>query len=156
MEFGASKNHKRNELVQNRIKMALNWLDSRTTEELLNEPLGKKVISEGVELRFQSYDSRPYDDSMNYETHKDHIDIHYMIKGREYCRFANVGDATAKSAYDPKEDIQYFNHPQQHGRILLTDRHYAIFDPSDLHAAHGEIDGKPEHNRKLCVKISLY
>lgn len=59
MEFGASKNHKRNELVQNRIKMALNWLDSRTTEELLNEPLGKKVISEGVELRFQSYGLTP-------------------------------------------------------------------------------------------------
>ena len=156
MEFGASKNHKRNELIQNRIKMALNWLDSRTTEELLNEPLGKKVISDGVELRFQSYDSRPYDDNMNYKTHKDHIDIHYMIKGNEYCRFADIGDAKAKSEYDSKEDIQYFSHPKQHGRVLLTDRHYVIFDPTDLHAAHGEVDGKPEHNHKLCVKISLY
>lgn len=157
MEFGLSKNHQRSEKIQQRIQTALDWLDARSTEELLSEPIGKKVIADGVELRFQSYDSRPYDEKMPYETHRDNIDIHYMIQGREYCRFTDVGDEAAKprTDYDEKEDIQYFDHPTQHGKVLLTDRHYAIFDPTDLHACHGMVDGKPEHNRKLCVKIAL-
>lgn len=155
MEFGLSKNYFQTEKISQRIKLALDWLDARTTEQLLSEPIGPKVIADGVELRFQSYDSRPYDDKMNYETHKDHIDIHYMITGREYCRFADAGDVEPRSEYDAKEDIQYFGHPKEHGRVLLTDRHYAIFYPSDLHAAHGQVDGEPEHNRKLCVKIDI-
>lgn len=37
-----------------------------------------------------------------------------------------------------------------------VDRHYAIFHLSDLHAAHGIVDGKITHNHKLCVKISIH
>lgn len=155
MEFGASKNHKREEKIQKRIQTALDWLDAKTTEELLAEPIGAKKIAEGVELRFQEYDTRDYA-TMNYETHRDHIDIHYMIQGAEWVRWADEGTAEAASDYDPEVEIQYFKHPEFHSKALLTDRHYAIFDPSDLHAAHGIVDGKVQHNHKLCVKISLH
>ncbi len=157
MEFGLSKNHKRNEKVQERIQTALDWLDSKTTEELLAEPIANKVIADGVELRFQSYDSRPFNDEMPFETHQHHIDIHYMIKGQEYCRFTDSGKITkARTDYDEKEDLQYFDQPEGYdGKVLLTDRHYVIFDPTDLHACHGMVGDKPDHNRKLCVKISL-
>lgn len=154
MEFGLSKNHVRNEKVQARIQLALDWLDSRTTEELLAEPIGAKTIAEGVELRFQEYDTRDYD-GMDYETHRDHIDIHYMITGAEWVRWSDIGDTAPTDEYDSKEEIQHFKHPEFHSKALLTDRHYAIFDPSDLHAAHGIVDGKVGHNHKLCVKISL-
>lgn len=154
MEFGLSKAHKFNKVIQERIQTALDWLDARSTEELLAEPIGKKEIAEGVELRFQSYDTREYA-TMNYETHRDHIDIHYMITGAEWVRWADTGTADPVSEYDPKEEIQFFGHPKTpHGKALLTDRHYAIFYPSDLHAAHGIVDNKVGHNRKLCVKIS--
>lgn len=154
MEFGLSKAHQRNEKVQQRIQTALDWLDARSTEELLAEPIGNKVIADGVELRFQEYDTRDYA-TMNYETHKKHIDIHYMIQGAEWVRWADAGTAEAASDYDPEVEIQYFKHPAFHSKALLTDRHYAIFDPSDLHAAHGIVDGKVGHNHKLCVKIAL-
>jgi len=154
MEFGLSKNHQRNEKVQQRIQTALDWLDARTTAELLAEPIGNKEIADGVELRFQEYDTRDYD-GMTYETHRDHIDIHYMITGAEWVRWADDGDAEAVSPYDPDEEIQRFDHPAFHSKALLTDRHYAIFDPTDLHAAHGMVDGKVGHNHKLCVKIAL-
>ncbi|MHA5188774.1 YhcH/YjgK/YiaL family protein [Oenococcus oeni] len=154
MEFGLSKEHQFNETVQKRIQTALNWLDSHSTEELLAEPIGKKEISEGVELRFQEYNTKEYK-TMNYETHRDHIDIHYMITGAEWVRWADEGTAKPVSGYDPEEEIQFFNHPKVHGKALLTDRHYAIFYPSDLHAAHGIVNGKIGHNHKLCVKISV-
>ncbi|KRM61727.1 beta-D-galactosidase [Paucilactobacillus vaccinostercus DSM 20634] len=154
MEFGLSKNHVRNQKVQERIQTALDWLDARSTEELLAEPIGAKKIADGVELRFQSYDTRDYA-TMNYETHRKHIDIHYMIKGAEWVRWADDGDAEPVSDYDPEVEIQFFGHPKTHSKALLTDRHYAIFDPSDLHAAHGIVDGKVGHNHKLCVKIDV-
>jgi len=155
MEFGLSKNHKYSDKVQERIQIALNWLDSKSTEELLNEPIGNKVISDGVELRFQSYDTREYE-TMNYETHRDHIDIHYMISGSEWVRWADEGTADPVSDYDKNVEIQFFGHPKtKHGKALLTDRHYAIFYPSDLHAAHGIVNNKIQHNRKLCVKIDV-
>lgn len=154
MEFGNSKDHKYNAVIQERIQIALDWLDARSTEELLAEPIGNKEIAEGVELRFQSYDTREYA-TMNYETHREHIDIHYMIKGAEWVRWADAGTADPVSEYDPEVEIQFFGHPKTpHGKALLTDRHYAIFYPADLHAAHGVVDGKVSHNRKLCVKIS--
>jgi len=154
MEFGLSKSHQRNEKVEKRIQTALDWLDARSTEELLAEPIGPKVIADGVELRFQEYDTRDYAE-MTYETHRDHIDIHYMITGAEWVRWADEGTADAVSPYDPEEEIQRFGHPAFHSKALLTDRHYAIFDPSDLHAAHGMVDGKVGHNHKLCVKIAI-
>lgn len=154
MEFGLSKQHLSNHMIQDRIQTALDWLDARSTEELLAEPIGPKVIAEGVELRFQEYDTREYAD-MAYETHRDHIDIHYMITGAEWVRWADAGTAAERDAYDPDEEIQYFEHPKGgHGKDLLTDRHYAIFYPSDLHAAHGMVNGKVGHNHKLCVKIA--
>ncbi|MFC6259856.1 YhcH/YjgK/YiaL family protein [Levilactobacillus fujinensis] len=154
MEFGLSKSHQRNEKIEKRIQTALDWLDARSTEELLAEPIGNKVIADGVELRFQEYDTRDYAE-MTYETHRDHIDIHYMITGAEWVRWADEGTAEAVSPYDPEEEIQRFGHPAFHSKALLTDRHYAIFDPSDLHAAHGMVDGKVGHNHKLCVKIAI-
>lgn len=154
MEFGASKQHQFNTTVQQRIQTALNWLDARSTAELLAEPLGKKQIAPGVELRFQEYDTRDYH-TMNYETHREHIDIHYMITGAEWVRFSDAGTAKPVSPYDPKEEIQFFRHPKTHGKALLTERHYAIFYPSDLHAAHGMVDNKVGHNHKLCVKIAI-
>lgn len=154
MEFGLSKNHQRDEKVQKRIQTALDWLDARSTEELLAQPIGNLEIAEGVELRFQSYDTRDYA-TMNYETHRKHIDIHYMIKGAEWVRWADTGTAEPVSEYDPKVEIQFFGHPKFHSKALLTDRHYAIFDPSDLHAAHGIVDDKVAHNHKLCVKIAI-
>lgn len=154
MEFGLGKNYKFDDKVQKRIQTAIKWLESRTVDELLAEPIGAKVIADGVELRFQSYDTRNYKD-MNYETHRDHIDIHYMIEGAEWLRWSDAGTAEPVSDYDPKEEIQFFNHPKTHSKALLTSRHYAIFDPNDLHAAHGMVDGKVGHNHKLCVKISL-
>ncbi|QAS69303.1 DUF386 domain-containing protein [Oenococcus sicerae] len=154
MEFELGKNYKRDSRIQARIKTAIDWLENHTIEELLSEPIGPKVIADGVELRFQSYDSRDYKD-MNYETHQDHIDIHYMIQGAEYVRWSDIGNTQAVSNYDAQEDIQFFAHPQHHGKALLTDRHFAIFYPTDLHAAHGMVNGKSEHNHKLCVKIAI-
>ncbi|KRM10812.1 YhcH/YjgK/YiaL family protein [Paucilactobacillus suebicus] len=154
MEFGLGKEYKRDPKVQARIKTAIDWLEGKTTEELLNEPIGNKVIADGVELRFQSYDTREYA-TMNYETHREHIDIHYMIQGAEWVRWADAGTAEPVADYDPEIEIQFFGHPKRHSKALLTDRHYAIFDPCDLHAAHGIVDGKVSHNRKLCVKIDV-
>ena len=71
MEFGLCQNHQRSVKIQQLIQTALDWLDARSTEELLSEPIGKKVIADGVELRFQSYDSRPYDENIPYVTHRD-------------------------------------------------------------------------------------
>ncbi len=44
MEFGLSKNHQRNEKVEKRIQTALDWLDARSTDELLAEPLGLRKL----------------------------------------------------------------------------------------------------------------
>jgi len=118
MEFGLSKSHQRNEKVEKRIQTALDWLDARSTEELLAEPIGPKVIADGVELRFQEYDTRDYAE-MTYETHRDHIDIHYMITGAEWVRWADEGTADAVSPYDPEEEIQRFGHPAFHSKALL-------------------------------------
>lgn len=154
MEFGLSKYYIRNEKVNKRIKAALKWLDSKSIEELLKEPIGAKKIADGVELRFQSYETREYE-TMDYETHRKHIDIHYMIKGNEWVRWADSENAEPVGDYDPKIEIQFFKHPKHHGKALLTERHYAIFDPYDLHAAHGMVNGKKELNHKVCVKIDI-
>ncbi len=154
MEFGKSKDHQFNVKVQENIQTALDWLDARSTEDLLAEPIGAKEIAPGVELRFQEYDTREYA-TMNYETHRDHLDIHYMIQGAEWVRWNDAGTADPVSDYDPEEEIQFFGHPKGHGKALLTDRHYAIFYPSDLHAAHGVVNGKVGHNHKVVVKIAV-
>lgn len=154
MEFGLGKSYNYSAKVQSRIEIAIKWLENHSVQELLNEPIGNKEISEGVELRFQSYDTREYSD-MKYETHRDHVDIHYMIQGSEWVRWADEGTAQPASEYDPDVEIQYFEHPSSHNKALLTDRHYAIFYPEDVHAAHGVVNNEVTHNRKLCVKIAI-
>lgn len=153
MEQGLGKLYQRDELVQGRIKLAIDYLSTHE-EELLAKPVGKYPIAEGVEVRVQSYDSREYA-PMSYETHRDHLDIHYMLEGEEYMRWWDKETVTPNTEYDETEDIIFYPHPAQHNRVKLTPHHYIIFYPEDVHAAHGMVDGKVSHNHKVVVKIAI-
>lgn len=153
MEQGLGPIYHANPLVQKRIATAIDYL--RTHEqELLEKPVGKYPLEDGIEIRVQSYDSREYE-TMSYETHRDHLDLHYMLQGQEYVRWWDAGSVEPNTEYDAKEDIIYYPHPPKHNRVLLTDHHYVILFPEDMHAAHGMVDGKVSHNHKVVVKIEV-
>lgn len=153
MENGKGLAYRHDPKVRARIDTAIAYLTTHE-EELLAKPVGKYPLEEGIEVRVQSYDSRPYE-GMSYETHRDHIDLHYMLQGQEYVRWWDKGSVEPNTEYDEVEDIIFYPHPPRHNRALLTDHHYVLVYPEDMHAAHGMVDGKVSHNHKVVVKISV-
>lgn len=153
MENGKGALYRNDLKVRARIDKAIEYLTDHE-DELLAKPVGKYPLTDDIEIRVQSYDTRDYE-TMSYETHRDHIDLHYMLSGQEFVRWWDKGTVEPNTQYDETEDIIFYPHPPLHNRALLTAHHYVLVYPEDMHAAHGNVDGKVSHNHKVVVKISV-
>lgn len=88
------------------------------------------------------------------ETHKQFIDVHFVITGKEWAEFGGRGDRLPLEA-DPQQDNYFY----QRESLVLNDMvlgagDYVIFFPWDIHSP---LCHKNEtlHVRKLVAKVPL-
>lgn len=153
MENGNAKSYRTDPKVRARIDKTIAYLISHESE-LAAKPDGSYPLDDSIVLLLQSYDTADYD-KISYESHYDHIDLHYMLSGEEYVRWWDTGTVEPNTEYNKENDIVFYPHPEHHNRALLTDHHYVLVYPEDMHAARGMVDGKPQHVHKIVVKISV-
>ena len=85
------------------------------------------------------------------ETHREHIDIQYIISGKEQMGWKPLSDeAKVSTAYNPEKDVTLYESKNLEW-ISVEAGQFAIFFPDDVHAP-GVSDG-PIHKVVLKVKI---
>lgn len=90
------------------------------------------------------------------ETHKKHIDVQYLVSGRESIGFSRINDSltVATDALEEKDLMLYENQLTHESFVNLLPGDFAIFFPADVHRPLCAY-GNPCLVRKVVVKIAV-
>ncbi|PKL06363.1 MAG: DUF386 domain-containing protein [Spirochaetae bacterium HGW-Spirochaetae-9] len=134
------------------LDTAFAWLQAGGWEKL---PVGRQEIDgDKVYALVQEYDSKMAA-TCRFETHRVYTDIQLLVSGREIVEARAAKGLEAAEAYRP--DIEYYSTPSglpAHS-ILLEAGIAAVFFPEDAHRPCMAIGGKPEHIRKIVMKVAM-
>ncbi len=91
-----------------------------------------------------------------FETHDRYYDIHFILQGEEYVGLAERARLRARKAYDPTEDITFYDCPEHYSRVLLQRGSYLIVGPQEAHRPLVCVDGeKPVIKAVVKVPVSV-
>ena len=86
-----------------------------------------------------------------FEAHRQNLDIHYLVSGKEVLGFTNTHALQIANPYVKEEDYLLYHSPQQYSLIGLTEKQFVIFFPEDAHVA---LCGKGKV-RKVVIKVPV-
>jgi biofilm protein TabA len=90
-------------------------------------------------------------DQTIWESHRNYLDIQFVIKGKEKMGIAPISSATASQSYDEVKDLTLYKNA--HGNFYLAEPGtFFIFFPSDAHRPGIKADGCAVV-KKIVVKI---
>jgi biofilm protein TabA len=88
------------------------------------------------------------------EGHRKHIDIQYMVKGKEIIYWENIGDLQPITPYSETRDHLNYSEGTGSSPIHLRSNFFAIFWPEDSHKT-GCLWDEAEDVVKFIVKVQL-
>ena len=89
-----------------------------------------------------------------FESHRDYIDIQYLLSGDETMGVLPIEELTGATPYDSSKDIVFYATPSKYPVLRLPPGHFAVFFPPDGHQpmCHG---GAPGQLHKAVVKVRV-
>lgn len=128
---------------------AFAFLRKAVAEDL---PCGKYIL-EGAELyaNIMEYDSKV---ASTTETHKNYIDIQYIVSGIERMDFCDIANVTPNTDYNEVKDVLFYADSAQMSVCLVEAGSFAIFFPQDAHKP-GLCNGAPAPVKKIVVKVKV-
>lgn len=115
--------------LQEKITEALAFMENVKFDEM---ELGKHVINDDFFLLVQAYDSKE-PDAARFESHKNYVDIQYVVEGKESIEIAPVTVMEVSEAYIPERDVEFYEDKEDAAKFVLTTGGYAILYPADAH-----------------------
>ena len=88
------------------------------------------------------------------EGHKKHIDIQYIVSGKELIEWAPVSVLEVMEPYSVEKDVVFYHNSECMSQLVLTPGMFAVFYPYDAHRPGCLLD-KPEPVRKIVVKVKI-
>lgn len=131
-----------------RWQIAFDFLTQLDAEK---QTLGQIELNKEVYVSVTEYDTKTVDESC-YESHKNYVDIQYVISGQEYIAVnRNISWLKVISPYDSKKD--YANYEYDGQKLLLANqKNFFIFFPEDAHMPCIKVC-KKDKVKKLVIKI---
>lgn len=91
-------------------------------------------------------------ESLDFEAHKNYIDIHLLVEGNEYLYVGDVTNLQIKTAYDSLTDSIVLD-GEAESKIRMSEDNFAICFPEDAHMP--KIKDKAEYVKKAVIKVKL-
>ena len=91
-------------------------------------------------------------DAFKWETHREYIDLQYILGGGEVIEWTPAARLTADVAYDEKTDFQFYAPAEADALLTMKDGLFTFLFPSDGHKPL-VADGSNHHVHKVIVKI---
>ena len=92
-----------------------------------------EVDGERVFALVQSYDTAPATEK-KFETHRRHIDIQFIVSGRERILHLPFAGLEVETPYEDDRDVVFYHDPPASSSILLGAGDFAIFGSSEYWA----------------------
>ena len=133
--------------VSQRIERALKYLE---VTDLVNLEIGKHEIDgKNIFAVVSEYETKSLD-AGKWEAHKNHIDIQFVVSGREKIGYEYINDMKVSSKYNEEKDVFFF---KGEGNLLLVNKGtFAIFAPDDVHMPGINVENG-QRVKKVVVKI---
>lgn len=101
----------------------------------------------------QSYETGPATDK-RFESHRLHLDVQYLLSGRERILHAPAPGLPTEVPYDEGKDVEFYQEPGASSSLLLRPGDFCILHPHDAHKP-GCMAGGRDVVRKIVVKVRL-
>jgi len=116
-------------------------------------PSGKHPVANGIFAIVIKTNSRDLK-GQQFEAHRQNLDLHYLVSGKEVLGFTNGPALHISTPYDSAGDYLLYHPPQNYSLLGLTEKQFALFYPEDAHCAQGHLQ---EENSlvKVVFKIPI-
>jgi YhcH/YjgK/YiaL family protein len=116
-------------------------------------PLGEKVEFAGDKLfaKTMRLDTGARD-AFKWETHREYIDLQYILGGGEVIEWAPAAKLVVDVAYDEKTDFQFYAPAEADALLRMQDGLFTFLFPADGHKPL-VADGANRHIHKAIAKI---
>ncbi|AET58793.1 putative beta-D-galactosidase [Paenibacillus terrae HPL-003] len=113
-----------------------------------------EIDGQQVYALVQEYDTKP-EAECGWESHREYIDIQYIVSGREQINYAPLNQLTGGSDYvADKDKINYESSVSPGSSLQLGAGQFAVFFPEDGHQACIR-SGQTEHVKKMVIKVKI-
>ncbi len=113
---------------------------------------GKHIIDgDNIFALVQEYKSKSTEGCQS-EAHKKHIDIQYVISGKELMGHTTLYQQKESKAYDEKDDYALYN--EQLSFIEVKSGEFTVFFPQDIHMPCIKVK-EEEQVKKVVIKIKV-
>lgn len=131
------------------IKKGFEWLQNT---DLKNIADGKYEI-DGLKVyaSVQTYKTKL---EANYESHRNYIDIQYLIEGSEKIGVTDLENCKTCIEYDFERDLEFYTIDCEDEYINLSEGDFSVFYPHDAHKPSIAIE-QPSSVKKVVVKVAL-
>ena len=117
------------------------------------EPGRYPIDGDRVFALVQTYETGPATEK-RFESHRLHLDIQYVVTGRERILHAPATGLQVDTPYAEAKDVVFYQDPSASSSFLLLPGDFAIFFPADGHKP-GCMAGARDPVRKVVVKIRI-
>lgn len=123
------------------------------TSDLQNIPVGRQdLVPNELFVIVSEYISKEKSET-RYESHKNFLDIQYVISGKELMGITTADNVTVDEPYNETNDIAF--HTFEGGDYrLATPGNFLVFFPADVHRP-SVADGEGVPVKKIVVKIRI-
>ena len=147
------KDYLKNATIYNSIsgylKKGFEWLQNSDLEKLSD---GKyEIDGNKVYASIQTYETK---DDAKYESHRNYIDIQYMIKGAEKIGVTDLANCKTCIEYDAERDLEFYDITCDEEYLELKEGQFMVFFPTDAHKPSISIDKKTTV-KKVVVKVAV-
>lgn len=112
---------------------------------------GRHEIADGVYAMVSHYETED-PSSLQYEGHRDYLDIQFLGSGEELLGYANISQMQPKTQYDAQNDFLLFDGAGL--PVKMQRGTFVILYPEDIHRPKGMSDQKCAVE-KIVVKVKL-
>lgn len=136
--------------LKSRIDYVTNYISKLN---FLNLIPGIYEVNEGFLFKVIEYATLDENES-SYESHRKHIDIQWIISGKEKLFLTDISHLEPKEEYDEVNDIIRYKFDNNMSSVILQEGNYAIIFPKDAHKI-GRISDEKILVKKIVGKLKL-
>ena len=116
-----------------------------------NLPVGRyEIDGDNVFAFIQEYTSKL---ESSFETHKNYIDIQFIVSGIEVMKATDISNLKETAPYNPERDVTFYEDYDKATVGVVEEGMYGIFFPWDAHKPGLAFGGNPDAVKKIVVKV---
>jgi YhcH/YjgK/YiaL family protein len=122
--------------------------------DLATLPLGKHEIQGDAVFALAMKAPSKSPEEAKFESHRDCIDIQYLLSGEEMIGVTPTGQLQGGTAYDAAKDLVFYATPDRYHELAIPPGHFAVFFPWEGHMPMCHSGGTHELH-KVVVKVRV-